>query len=76
MPDESRRKNKQTNKQTPQQNISTVSSTALEKDHTPWSSRVFSPRMQGQFNIQKSIRLTSHINGMKNKNHMNTSNDV
>ena len=30
----------------------------------------FIPRMQGFFNIRKSINMIHHINKMKNKNHM------
>ena len=31
------------------------------------------PRMQGFFNICKSINVIHHINKLKNKNHMNIS---
>ena len=30
----------------------------------------FTPRMQGFFNIRKSINVIHHINKLKNKNHM------
>ena len=30
----------------------------------------FIPRMQGFFNIRKSINVVHHINKLKNKNHM------
>ena len=33
----------------------------------------FSPRMQGFFNIHKSIDVRHHINKLKNKNHMTIS---
>ena len=36
----------------------------------------FSPRMQGFFNIHKSINVIHHINKLKDKNHMIISIDV
>jgi ABC-type uncharacterized transport system ATPase subunit len=36
----------------------------------------FTPRMQGWFNIQKSINVIQYINKLKDKNHMNISLDV
>ena len=32
-----------------------------------------SPRMQGFFNIRKSINMIDHINKLEDKNHMNIS---
>ena len=36
----------------------------------------FIPRMQGFFNIHKSINLIHHVNKLKDKNHMTISIDV
>ena len=36
----------------------------------------FIPRIQGFFNIHKSIRVVHHINKLKNKNHMIISIDL
>ena len=36
----------------------------------------FIPRMQGFFNIRKSINVIHHINKLKNKNHMIISKDA
>ena len=53
----------------PQQNFSKQNSATHQKAHIPWSSWVYS-RMQGFFNICKSINGIYHINKLKDKNHM------
>ena len=53
----------------PQQNNSKQNSATYQKAHTPWSSWVDS-RLQGFFNICKSINVIHHINKLKDKNHM------
>ena len=55
--------------QSPQQNSSKQNLTTHSKAHTPWSSWIYS-RMQGFFNIRKSINVTHHINKLEEKNHM------
>ena len=42
---------------------------AHSKDHPPWSSRLH-PKMQGWFNIWKSVNIIHHINKLKDNNHM------
>ena len=41
----------------------------IKKDHTSWPSGLY-PRIQGFFNIHKSINVIHHINKLKDKNHM------
>ena len=52
----------------PQQNFSKQNSATHQKTHIPWSSWAYS-RMQGFFNICKSINVIHHINKLKDKNH-------
>ena len=54
----------------PQQNFSKQNSATYQKAHTPWSQVGFIPRMQGFFNICKSINVKHCINKLKDKNHM------
>ena len=46
------------------------------KNLIPHDQVVFIPRMQGFFNIHKSINVVHHINKLKDKNHMIISIDV
>ena len=54
----------------PQQNSSKQNPTAYLKNHIHHDQVGFIPRMQGFFNIHKSINVIHHINKLKDKNHM------
>ena len=42
----------------------------IKKNHMPWSSGIFFPGMQCQYNIKKSTNIIHHRNEIKDKHHM------
>ena len=51
------------------QDISKLNTVAHQKDHTPWSSGIYSKNAR-LVHICKSINVIHHVNKMKDKNHM------
>ena len=59
----------------PQQNTGKLNPITQRKEHTPWSSRIYS-KVTRMVHICKSINVMNHINKTKDKHHMIVSIDA